>query len=61
MITDKNSIAKFGALFALVLLACLDLIFGTQSIVVEWINTLLIAGGLGFVTYKLYQRWKDKD
>ena len=61
MITGKGSIWKFAALFVLVLLACLDLIFGTQSIVVEWINSLLVAGTLGFVTYKLYQRWKDKD
>ena len=50
-----------AALFGLVLLAVLDLIFGTQSIVVEWINSLLVAGTLGLATYKLYQRWKDKD
>lgn len=49
-----------AALFGLILLACLDLIFGTQSIVVEWINALLVAGTLGFAAYKLYQRWKDK-
>lgn len=61
MITGKGSIWKFAALFGLVLLACLDLIFATQSIVVEWINGLLVAGTLGFATYKLYQRWKDKE
>ena len=61
MITGKGSIWKFAALFALVLLAVLDIIFATQSIVVEWINGLLVAGTLGYVTYKLYQLWKDKD
>ena len=61
MITGKGRIWKMAALFGLVLLAVLDLIFGTQSIVVEWINSLLVAGTLGLATYKLYQRWKDKD
>lgn len=61
MITGKGSIVKFGALFALVLLGALALIFGTQSVVVEWINSLLVAGLLWGGAYYLYQRWKDKD
>lgn len=52
---------KFGALFALVLLGALDLIFGTQSLTVEWINSLLVAGLLWGGAYYLYKRWKDKE
>lgn len=61
MITGKDSILKFGALFALVLLGALALIFGTQSKAVMWINSLLVAGALWGAAVWLYQRWKDKD
>ena len=61
MITGKDSWKKGSALFALVLLAVLDIIFCTQNKIVELINGLLVAGALGVAAYKLYQRWKDKD
>lgn len=61
MITGKDSWKKGAALFALVLLAVLDIIFCTQNKIVELINGLLVAGALGVAAYKLYQRWKDKD
>lgn len=61
MITGKDSWKKGAALFALVLLAVLDIIFCTQNTIVELINGLLVAGALGVAAYRLYQRWKDKD
>lgn len=61
MITGKDSWKKGAALFALVLLAVLDIIFCTQNKIVELINGLLVAGALGVAAYRLYQRWKDKD
>jgi len=61
MITGKDSWKKGAALFALVLLAVLDIIFCTQNKIVELINGLLVAGALGVAAYKLYQRWSEKD
>ena len=60
MIIGKDSALKFAALFALVLLAVLDLIFGTQIKTVGTINCIIVVLLLGFVTFRLYQRWKEK-
>ena len=60
MITGKNSIWKMAILFALVLVAVLDIIFATQSLVVEWINGLLVAGSLLFLAYVKYKDWSEK-
>ena len=60
MITGKNSIWKMAILFALVLVAVLDIIFATQSLVVEWINGLLVAGELLFLAYVKYKDWSEK-
>lgn len=60
MIIGKNSIWKMAILFALVLVAVLDIIFATQSLVVEWINGLLVAGSLLFLAYVKYKDWSEK-
>lgn len=60
MITGKDSALKFGALLAIVLAGALALIFGTSCVVVEWINSLLVAGTMWWGAYYLYQRWKDR-
>lgn len=60
MIIGKNSIWKMAILFALVLLAALDIIFATQSIVVEWINGLLVAGTLLYIAWRKYKQWSEK-
>lgn len=60
MIIGKNSIWKMAILFALVLLAALDIIFATQSIVVEWINGLLVAGTLLYIAWYKYKQWSEK-
>ena len=57
MITGKNSIWKMAALFAIVLVAALDIIFATQ---VEWINGILVAGSLLYFAYSKYKKWSEK-
>ena len=44
------------ALFVLVLVACLDIIF-TQNRVVARINSILIAVEIGWLVYNLYIKW----
>ena len=60
MITGKNSIWKMAALFAIVLVAALDIIFATQSLVVEGINGILVAGSLLYFAYSKYKKWSEK-
>ena len=45
------------ALFALVLVACLDLIFCTQSKAVMWINGAVVFALIGMVVYDLFTKW----
>ena len=59
MITGKNSIWKMLALFVLVLVAVLDIIFA-QNRVVARINSILIAAELGWLVYNLYVKWSKK-
>lgn len=47
-------------LFAIVLVAVLDIIFATQCIYVEWLNGLLVAGSLLYLAYRLYKKWSEK-
>ena len=61
MITGKGSIWKFAILFALVLVAVLDIIFATQSLFVEWLNGILVAGSLLFIAYDKYKDWSEDD
>lgn len=61
MITGKGSIWKFAILFALVLVAVLDIIFATQSLFVEWLNGLLVAGSLLYLAYDKYKDWSEDD
>lgn len=56
MIIGKNSIWKMLALIALVLVACLDIIFA-QNRVVARINSILIAAEIGWLMYNLYIKW----
>lgn len=44
------------ALIALVLVACLDIIFA-QNRVVARINSILIAAEIGWLMYNLYIKW----
>lgn len=60
MITGKNSIWKMAMLFAIVLVAVLDIIFAAQNVYVEWINGLLVAGSLLYLAYRLYKKWSEK-
>lgn len=60
MITGKGSIWKMLALLGLVLIACLDIIFATQSKVVMWINGLIVFGEIGLAVYYLYKIWDSK-
>ena len=61
MITGKGSIWKFAFLFAVILVAVLDLIFATQSLFVEWLNGLLVAGSLLYLAYAKYKKWSEDD
>lgn len=61
MITGKGSIWKMAALFGLVLLAVLDIIFCAQNIFVEWLNGLLVAGTLLWIAVNKYKRWSDDN
>lgn len=61
MITGKGSIWKSAILFALVLVAVLDIIFATQSLFVEWLNGILVAGSLLFIAYDKYKDWSEDD
>ena len=61
MITGRDSWKKGAAIFLMMLVAVLDVIFCTQYRIVGIINGLLVAGALGVAAYRLYQRWKDKD
>lgn len=56
MIIGKDSIWKMLALIALVLVACLDIIFA-QNRVVARINSILIAAEIGWLMYNLYIKW----
>ena len=56
MVVGKDSIWKMLALFVLVLVACLDIIF-TQNRVVARINSILIAVEIGWLVYNLYIKW----
>lgn len=56
MVVGKDSIWKMLALFVLVLVACLDIIFA-QSRVVARINSILIAVEIGWLVYNLYIKW----
>ncbi len=60
MIIGKDSIWKMLALFAIVLLAVLDLIFCSMK-AVSVLNGLLVAGSLLAVAVKLFQRWSAKS
>lgn len=59
MIIGKDSIWKMLALFAIVLLAALDIIFCSTKVICV-LNGLLVAGSLLLVAVKLYQRWSAK-
>lgn len=61
MITGRNSIWKMLALMALVLIACLDIIFCTKVTAVMWLNGAVVFVLIGMVIYDLYTKWKDKD
>ncbi len=61
MIIGKNSIWKMLVLFVIVLVAVLDLIFCTKSVIVEWINGILIFLELGWLTYNLYVKWSKES
>ena len=61
MITGKDSWKKGAAIFGLVLLAAGALIGGVNNRIISIINSLIVAGLLGWAAYKLYQRWKDKE
>lgn len=50
-----------AALFGLVLLAVLDIIFCAQNIFVEWLNGLLVAGTLLWIAVNKYKRWSDDN
>ena len=56
MVVGKDSIWKMLALFVLVLVACLDIIFA-QNRVVARINSILIAVEIGWLVYNLYIKW----
>jgi len=56
MVVGKDSIWKMLALFVLVLVACLDIIFA-QNRVVARINSILIAVEIGWFVYNLYIKW----
>ena len=56
MVVGKDSIWKMLALFVLVLVACLDIIF-TQNRVVARINSILIAVEIGWLVYNLLIKW----
>lgn len=56
MVVGKDSIWKMLALFVLVLVACLDIIFA-QDRVVARINSILIAVEIGWLVYNLYIKW----
>lgn len=56
MVVGKDSIWKMLALFVLVLVACLDIIFA-QNRAVARINSILIAVEIGWLVYNLYIKW----
>lgn len=56
MVVGKDSIWKMLALFVLVLVACLDIIFA-QNRAVARINSILIAAEIGWLVYNLYIKW----
>lgn len=60
MVVGKDSIWKMLALFVLVLVACLDIIF-TQNRVVARINSILIAVEIGWLVYNLYIKWSKTN
>lgn len=60
MVVGKDSIWKMLALFVLVLVACLDIIFA-QNRVVARINSILIALEIGWLVYNLFIKWSRKN
>lgn len=60
MIVGKDSIWKMLALFAIVLLAVLDIIFCSVR-AVYIINALLVAGSLLGIAVKLYRKWSGEN
>lgn len=60
MIIGKNSIWKMLALFLIVLLAALDVIFCSAKTVYV-VNSLLVAGALLAAAVKLYRKWSVKS
>lgn len=60
MIVGKDSIWKMLALFAIVLLAVLDIIFCSVK-AVYIINALLVAGPLLGIAVKLYRKWSGEN
>lgn len=60
MIVGKDSIWKMLALFAIVLLAVLDIIFCSVK-AVYIINALLVAGSLLGIAVKLYREWSGEN
>ena len=56
MIIGKDSIWKMAALFALILLAALDIIFCSRRITYV-LNAVLVAGTLAGIAVKLYRKW----
>lgn len=60
MIVGKDSIWKMLALFAIVLLAVLDIIFCSVK-AVYIINALLVAGFLLGIAVKLYRKWSGEN
>ena len=60
MIVGKDSIWKMMALFAIVLLAVLDIIFCSVK-AVYIINALLVAGSLLGIAVKLYRKWSGEN
>ena len=59
MVTGKNSIWKMLALFVLVLVAVLDIIFA-QNRVVARINCGVTVVVLSMIVYDLWMKWREK-
>ena len=60
MIIGKDSVWKMLALFAIVLLAVLDIIFcSTKAVYI--LNALLVAGSLLGIAVKLFQKWRARN
>lgn len=60
MVVGKDSIWKMLALFVLVLVAFLDIIFA-QNRAVARINSILIAVEIGWLVYNLFIKWSKTN